>query len=37
MALEETMLKVVTFDNFFKTNHFKKVVALGNFFKNQSL
>jgi len=34
MALEETMLKVVTFGNFFKTSHFKKVVTLGNFFKN---
>jgi len=33
MALEETMLKVVTFGNFFKTSHFKKVVTLGNFFK----
>jgi len=33
MALEETTLKVVTFGNFFKTSHFKKVVTLGNFSK----
>jgi len=45
MALEETMLKVVTLGNFFKTSHFKscdslqklvtlKVVTFGKFFKN---
>ena len=37
MDLEETMLKVVTFGNFFKTNHFKKLWLLAISSKNQSL
>ena len=36
MALEETMLKVVTFGNFFKTSHFKSYDSW-QFLQNQSL